>query len=260
MRCTDLSQTATCSSDFLPRPGHFWSTAAVIQYRCWAVLLTFASLFVLILLPGLVFAEARQVNQFCFKKDVCQSLVVRKREVHFVDPTLNRDLVLGRYVSADQPLVPQSEAPIRELRSDLGWRIVLSAFLDHSEGRAKLRIRFFDPLGKLRGSSDAMMTLLDAKLGRLFGGTDEVLAFTSNEEHAYNVETEIWLLSEQGKPKLLVYVHGLLGEFVAASSEHKAGVWIDRDTYDGVNASTKGRARELWEWNGNEQTLVQKKQ
>jgi hypothetical protein len=104
-----------------------------------------------------------------------------------------------------------------------------------------------------------MMDLLDAKLGRLFGGTDEVLVFTSNEEHAYNVQTEIWLLPEQGKPKLLAVVPGVFGEFVAASSEHKAGVWIDRETYDGVNSSTKGRALELWEWNGSGQTLVRKK-
>jgi hypothetical protein len=131
--------------------------------------------------------------------------------------------------------------------------------LDHPKGGAKLRIRFFDPHGKLRGGSDVMMDLENAALGRLFGGTNELLAITSNEEHPYNVQTEIWLLPEQGKPKLLVAVRGVFGEFVAGSSDHKAGVWIDRETYDGVNAATKGRARELWEWNGDEKTLARKK-
>jgi len=203
-------------------------------------------------------AEDRQLDRFCLPS-ACESLVVREGQVHFVDPALKQDLVLGPYIRADQRFVPKNEAPIRELRSD-GWQIVASALLDRPEGRVKLRIRFFDPHGVLRGSSDAMMDLVDAQLGHLFGGRDEILAFTSNEEHAYNVQTEVWLLRERGKPKLLVQVQGMLGEFVAGSSEHKAGVWIDRETYDGRDASTKGRARELWEWNSDQKTLDEKKQ
>lgn len=40
------------------------------------------------------------------------------------------------------------------------------------------------------------------------GGNDEILAVTSNEEHAYNAQTEIWLLPEQGNPKVLLQIQG----------------------------------------------------
>ena len=171
----------------------------------------------LILCQRLTCAEAKQLDRLCLQA-ACESLVVREGQVHFVDPALNRDLILGPYVRADQRFVPRNEAPLRELRSD-GWRIVVSALLGRAEGGAKLRIRFFDPRGGLRGSSDAMMDLVDAQLGHLFGRSDEILAFTCDEEHAYNVQTEVWLLPERGKPKLLVEVQGMLGEFVAGSSD-----------------------------------------
>jgi hypothetical protein len=65
------------------------------------------------------------------------------------------------------------------------WRIVISAFLDHTiNSEAGLRLRFFGSDGGLRATDDVLMAIEQVEEGRLFGGDDEIFGIQSNEEHS----------------------------------------------------------------------------
>ena len=212
-----------------------------------------------------------EVDRHCWKSfvpdpktgragDVCEILAVVRGSVTYTEPEI-RSLVIGKYSSAAQRLVPRTEAPIRDLRSTGGWRIVVSSFLNREEeAGAMLRIRFFGPDGKQRDTADVSMTLEGVKVGRLFGGADDILAVQSNEEHAYNSMTDIWLLPRQGEPQQLIEMNATLGRFSGGGNGSRPGVWVSRQTYDGVHAETKGWVAEFWAWDPSEKSLAPEKQ
>jgi hypothetical protein len=189
----------------------------------------------------------------------CSALAVQSGVVRFVEmaPHAPRTLAIGSYDRADQHLVPRTEAPIRGLRTPLGWRVVVSAFLDHDQLETKFRLRFFDPLRKLQATYDALSAIEGARIGHLFGGADEIVAITSDEEHAYNVLTEIWFLPEQGPPKNLIRVRGTFSNFSVGSAAKAPGVTIARQTHDGVRAETKGTVLNFYAWDGKSKSLIQ---
>jgi len=165
--------------------------------------------------------------------------------------------VIGKYIGASQRWVPGTEAPIRDMRSPSGWHIVVSSFLPHDEGSsASLRIRFFGSDGKLRDTQEALMALEGTEVGYLFGGTDDIFVIQSNEEHSYNSMTSMWLLPTRGKPKELIESNLTFGKFSKSGQGSAPGVWISRQTYDGVHAETKGWVNEFWAWNAAEKTLT----
>jgi hypothetical protein len=180
----------------------------------------------------------------------CHVLAVQNGLVRYIDqaPHVPRNLLMGHYVREDQPLVPETEAPIRDLRTHRGWRVVVSAFLDHDDDGIGLRLRFFAPDGKLRETDDVLMGLEEVQIGSLFGGTDEIFAITSNEEHAYNAETRIWFLPESGSPAPLLSFRGELRGFTDSARGKTPGVAIARQMYDGVHAETKGTVQEIYLW------------
>jgi hypothetical protein len=212
------------------------------------------TLFIICQLVWALPIAAAQIDHICLA--YCETLVVENGVVRLIDlvpPT--RTLAVGSYVASDQHLVPAAEAPIRDLRSPRGWRIVVSAFLDHDEAELRLRVRFFDPRGELDETVDILSALEDARIGRLFGGNDEIVALTSNEEHSYSSQTGIWYLPERGKPKDLLSFGGGL-ENLSGNGAEIAGAAIKRETYDGIHADTKGTAREFWAWNAKTRVLV----
>jgi hypothetical protein len=196
-----------------------------------------------------------QVDSICRAK--CEILAVQGGSVKFIDQWLNRTVVLGRYAASAQNLVPRTEAPIREIKSARGWRIVASAYLDHDQDELHARLRLFGPDGKLKGTGDILSVVEEAKVAGLVGGNDEVFVVTSNEEHAYNAQTEIWLLPEHGDPKVLLQIQGDFGGFIGQNLTR--GVAIARQTYDGIDAKTKGTVQELYVWNPETKSLVLEK-
>jgi hypothetical protein len=193
-----------------------------------------------------------QIDSVC--RGFCATLAVQDGAVRLVDlmpPT--RNLVVGNYIRADQHLVPATEAPVRDLRSPRGWRVIVSAFLDHEDVAVRLRLRFFDPSGALREQGDLLSALVSAQIGTLFDG-DEIFGVTSMEEHAYNDQLEIWLLPESGKPRLLLELPGSFRAIVGSA----LGVTVERETYDGVNAETKGRVQEFWAWDPKTKALIRR--
>jgi hypothetical protein len=168
-----------------------------------------------------------------------------------------RQLVIGKYANSGQRFVPHNEAPIRDLRSPRGWRVIVSSFLRRDESpEAGLRVRFFGPDGKIRRTDKILMTLEEVELGNLFGATDDILAITSNEEHSYNSSTDIWLLPERGEPRELIAANATLGKFSRVGRDARPGVWIKRQSYDGVHAETKGGVDEFWLWDPTKKSLA----
>ncbi|MGD0497080.1 MAG: hypothetical protein ABSC23_01455 [Bryobacteraceae bacterium] len=210
---------------------------------------------------------AGEVDRYCWKplaegpktgraEDVCLTLAVNNGSVTYTEAGL-RSLVIGKYVGAAQRFVPGTEAPIRDLRSPDGWHIVVSsALLRGAEAGAMLRIRFFGPGGEPRGTAEVQMTLEGDEVGHLFGGADNILAVQSNEEHSYNSMTDIWLLPKQGEPRKLIEMNAILGRFSSGSKGTRPGVWIRRQTYDGVHAETKGWLDEFWIWDPARKSLT----
>ncbi|MGA3019312.1 MAG: hypothetical protein ABSF62_19480 [Bryobacteraceae bacterium] len=216
----------------------------------------------LIVLPCLILAAepAEQVIDKVCPQVGCRYLVVRGGQVTFIDSAQPaREIPLGTYIQTDQKLVPRTEAPIRELRSARGWRVVISTFLDHKELDAWNTVRFFSPSGRLERTSGAQMSLMGAELGKLFGGDNEVVVVTSYAQHVYNTQTMIWAIPQSGKPKLLLDLNGSVERIVRGDGGTEAGVWISRNTYDGVDASTKGSAAEFWRWDAKKQALAIKR-
>ncbi|HYA16222.1 MAG TPA: hypothetical protein VEF06_02085, partial [Bryobacteraceae bacterium] len=111
---------------------------------------------------------------------------------------------LGRFVGTARTFVPATEAPIRDLRSNRGWHVVISALLDRADLTVRLRLRFFAANDKELRKVDLLSDLVSVEFGSFAGSDDEVLGVTSIEEHAYNDQTEIWLLPRTGSPKLLM--------------------------------------------------------
>lgn len=198
-----------------------------------------------------------QVDKVC--RVYCQTIVVEGGVVKFLDetPPAPRKLDMGSYLAEVQAKVPRAEAPIRELNSSTGWKIIATAFIHHESDNAGMpgvRLRFFDPRGVEQATDDLLEILDEAQIGQLFGGDDQIFAAMSEEEHAYNVETKLWLLPDRGKPKRLLRIRGALGSF--AAGDLASGVTIARQTYDGEHAGTKGTIREFFSWNRKAKALT----
>jgi hypothetical protein len=199
-----------------------------------------------------------QVDRSC--RQGCRALVIRDGMVQFVDsrPPAPRSFVIGSYLAAAQSSVPTNEAPIRQIKAGDRWTILASAFLDHdsdNEGEPGVRIRFLDPNGRQQ-IADELSGLDVLETGPFFGGIDQVLVVTSEEEHAYNVQTEIWLLPMEGGPKRLLWFQGTVKGFVSSPAAPEPGVFISRQTYDGVHAETKGTATEFYAWDRARRSLI----
>jgi hypothetical protein len=137
--------------------------------------------------------------------------------------------------------------------------VVVSAFLQHSgdnKGALGIRTRIFSGDGKLDVTFDMFGVLEQADLGSYFGGQDEILSVTCNEEHAYNVRSEVWLVSTNGAPKRLLSFPGIVEQF-RPSPNARPGIVIDRETYDGQHPQTKGRVKELWTWDPETKSLIE---
>jgi hypothetical protein len=213
-------------------------------------------------------AVAAELDRVCWKsfapdpktgieEDVCEILTLEKGKVIYVEPGIRRP-ALGAYVRVAQRFVPGTEAPIRDLQSPRGWHIVVSSVLQ-KEDSPRLRVRFFGPDGNLRATGEVLMTLEGIEVGRLFGGTDDIFAIQSSEEHSYNSMISVWLLPERGEPHQLIEENATQGKFSKRGKGNRPGVWINRQTYDGVHAETKGWVGEFWIWDTEKKSLNREK-
>ncbi len=200
-------------------------------------------------------AVSGEIDKVC--NPHCQVLAIQGGAVKLIDRSPQRkELNLGPYVASAQARVPHSGAPVTDLHTPRGWRVIASVYLNHKEQETRTRLRFFSPDGRLSFTGDALQYIEEAKAGNFFGSADEIVVITSNEEHAYNNQTEIWYLPPRGKPKRLIAAPGSRERFTDPASEQHPGVVLNRQAYDGVHSETKGTVRELYSWDGVAKTLV----
>jgi hypothetical protein len=196
-------------------------------------------------------AAEKVIARMCFESGECDRLVVRNDMVEFVPagtPSGRRSV--GHYVPEDQALVPQGEAPILDLKSATGWHIVVSAGFIYGGNPLgpSLAVYLFDRTGRLAQREKLQLRVESYEVGDLFGQGQEFLQITSGGEHAYVVNTYVWLLAAVGPPKLLVSAYGMLDRIQTANAAAPGGLWIAMQTYDGIHSETKGWRPQFWQW------------
>lgn len=215
-------------------------------------------LMVLVLLSSpFVFAE-REIDRRCLNGD-CVVLVMEGRRVlaHRVGE-LSGERWIGNFAEEAVTLVGPTEAPVLYATSPMGWRAVVSAFLpaEFDYDAPELRLRIFDAKGEQRTAVDDYNILGSFHIGRIFGTEREFLLMSTTGAHSYVVRTRVWLLPRDGAPFLALEVPGALKRIQTADSGQDAGVWINREMYDGIHAETKGAKQEFWVWNDSKRTLT----
>jgi hypothetical protein len=183
---------------------------------------------------------------------MCASLGIERGTVVFHcsgGPVSRRSV--GNYIAADQPLVPRTEPPIRDLRFR-GWHIVVTALLrDFDEMGPTIRMRVFDPRGRLTQTLDGDYSLDYIRIGELLDHAP-IFAATTGGIHSY-ISSVYLLLLQEPTPKELLNVNGSIDRFIAGGSP---GVWLSIEQYDGIHAETKGYKREFWAWDRDERKLT----
>ena len=208
-------------------------------------------------IPLLLLATATpgRVDSICGAH--CEILAVQHGRVMLIDEwPPARTVDLGKYDAEAQRLVPANEAPVFGSRSARGWHVVGSIYMSHSEDETRAHVRFLGPNGTTQDTADILLSVQQTRIGALFGGSDEIFAVTSWEEHAYNVQTQIWLLPSNGTgPGQLLVLPGVFQRFSDGSSGSVAGVAVARQTYDGEHAETKGSTAEFYAWDSASKSL-----
>lgn len=197
----------------------------------------------------------RCLKEFCAVLSIQEKTVKFRESENFVPP-----YEVGPYAGEAQKWVPQNEAPIREMITPNRWRAIVSAALDeYDETGPTMRLRIFDQNGVQQLKYDGNYFLDDIESGMLFGTSDVVLSIQTGGKSAYVQDGEIWLLPESGKPMELLHVHGSLVRFQPNGSGTNGlpGVWVERETYDGIHADTKGTELQFWRWDSGKKDLTQ---
>lgn len=197
------------------------------------------------------------ISRACFDSE-CRYLIRRDGKIKFVRTgTIPVDRIVGPYLREYQDLVPIKEPPVLE-RHFSDWRIIVSAVLLEDEYNGPImRFRFLGPGGRLLGSYDDDLEVLSLSIGKLFGGSNTVAAATTSGAHVYDNTALVWLLPDNEAVKTLLQIPGSTGRIVRVSEGHgPAGIWVNRQTYNGVNPKTKREVPEFWEWHEREKKLA----
>jgi hypothetical protein len=207
-------------------------------------------------------ADEKQVVRRCIQ-DSCGIVSIVGTTVRFRETDSGPHFLpaydIGSYDREAQRWVPTNEAALRHVNMPNRWSAVVSASLDHydSSGGPTVRLRAFTPTGENQLTYDGYFFFDDIESGMLFGTPDVVLSIQTGGASSSVQDAVVWLISDSGKPKEILRVNGILVRFQATGSGVSGlpGVWIDRDTYDGVHSETRGRKREFWRWDSSSKSL-----
>ena len=205
---------------------------------------------------------AKQLDRKCDQGD-CLALVVENGNVlgQRTGEFSPGKLEIGKYDPKGARLVSPKEAPIMYSKTQRGWVAVVAAYIPEDVLLwPQLRLYIFDPQGHRTTVEDLYNRIgptarPNFRMGKLFNTNSEILQVSTDGEHSYVVRTLIWLLPENGTPKLLLDAPGLVDRIQQAAAGKQAGFSIQRETYDGVHAETKGQKREFWVWDEEQKTL-----
>jgi hypothetical protein len=222
--------------------------------------------FFAVLLAILAPQPEREIVRRCYKAACAtifiQDNVVKYRPINYEGIPIIPAYDIGPYVQEAQKWVPNDEAPIREVMMPNKWKGLVSAALDqYGFGLASgptIRLRVFDPNGKLQLKYDGNCYFDDIEMGKLFRTTDLILSIQTDGESASMQDGEIWLIPMAGEPKEILHIHGSIRRFQPSGSGVSGipGVWVVREIYNGIDPATRGQALEFWRWNAATKSLT----
>lgn len=185
----------------------------------------------------------------------CSYLAVQHGEVRgilsFTRGSIDADRDLGRYLGSAQALVPKTEAPIRELETRRGWRVVIAAAVDGPLFR--LRAHFISPNGQPRGVFGMSQFLRYVRVGALFGGKDQIVLIEADDGHAYTTFWRAFRLPDHGYPELLAQGWGRI---LWAGTGAQPGIIVKRQHPVGGDANRVLSITEYWNWDPRLDQLV----
>lgn len=199
----------------------------------------------------------REIDRRCLQGDCVVLNIEGRQVVARRTGEFSGKRTVGTIAPDGRPFLPPTEAPLRFANSPGGWRVILAAFLpqDFDYNAPELRLRILDPRNGRQTVVDDYNVLGSFHIGPIFETGNEFLQVSTSGPHAYITRTRVWLLPPDGSPNLLLDVPGTLIRIQTQTGAQPAGLWIDRETYDGVHAETKGRKREFWRWDASNKTL-----
>ena len=213
----------------------------------------------LIVQMATLLCHSKELSRRCLQED-CVVLTVEGGKV-FAERTgeFAGKREVANYDSKGASLVPKTEAPIRFSKTPGGWTAVVTAYLpeEFDFDAPELRLYLFDPGGKRAAMDDNYSLLGSFDAGRILNTEDEFALISSTGAHAYVVRTSAWFLPASGPPKHVLDVPGLLAS-TQESNAGPPGLFIYRQTYDGIHAETKGEVKEFWIWNPDRKTFALK--
>lgn len=182
--------------------------------------------------------------------DDCVSLSIVGRRVFFeVHGGTAMNAEIGQHDLDAARSLPATEVGLQRANTPSGWSAVASAFLPQEfETEPGVRVRLMDPRGRVRTIGEGQMLLSFLRAGNLLGNGVELVLLGTTGSRAYVVETKAWHLSEGADPRLVLDCVGLPGSIQRAEGHQPAGIWLDIQTYDGINAVTKGLRRQFVKW------------
>lgn len=166
---------------------------------------------------------------------------------------------IGEYDSKIAGLLPPVEAALSHLDTQTGWTVVASSFLppDFDIEAPRLRIRAVDGRGNETVMDEGHVYLHKLMSVDAFSSASRLVIHSSIGSHAYDVRTKVWILPQEGNPQLILDVVGLLESVQAANPERPPGLWIEFETYDGVDGATKGRRLSFVRWDADAKRFIQ---
>lgn len=209
-------------------------------------------------------SAAQEIKRECSYGD-CLSLAIRdgtvvaERTGAFSTGTLQ----IGKHDARGARLLPSSEVPVFYGKTQRGWVAVVAAYIPRDFLLwPELRLHIFDSEGQQRTVEDLYNSVgkpdhPNIRIGKIFNSNTELLQVSTDGEHAYVVRTLVWHLpTKNGSPVKLLDVLGLVDRVQQPTSRARGGFWIQRQTYDGLHARTKGWKLEFWAWDEGTQKLI----
>jgi hypothetical protein len=191
----------------------------------------------------------------------CAELTIESGSVVFRSSGQVSERTVGPYLSADQHLVPNQELPIQEIKSQDGWRVIVTVSLSNYDFIGPIDCFWiFDPSGNKRIRLKGDYFLDQMKIGHLFDEQTDILAIETQGPHAYTVTSSLYLLSVSEGLTLLLKKNAQLKEFYSLENSSAPGVRLNVETYDGVHSETKGWKLCFWRWNPALKTLAADRQ
>jgi len=159
----------------------------------------------------------------------------------------------GPYLKEWQHLVDPTEAPVKELTSPRGWKIVVTLGFAGRTAGPIFYLYFFDNHGERQLKASGDLFLEKSEIGVLFGTPDEFLVIDERGETGISHVTEAWLLPKQGRPERVLFTGGMLFTIKQGEGKKKPGLYIN--SYEATDSRKGVWRKSFFEWRADSKTF-----